>query len=69
MQNSDGKLEPLLDAEGQARRNLIGDILQVILLEQLLDPATNLVCRQMIEMRVQVEILPDGEFLLERERL
>jgi hypothetical protein len=50
MQNSYGKLEPLLYAKRQVRGKLISDILQVILLEQLLDPAINLVWGQMIEM-------------------
>ena len=43
MQNSHGKLEPLLYAERQVRGKLLGDILQVILPKQLLDPAINLV--------------------------
>src|SRR5689334_1556885 len=69
MQDSDGKLEPLLYAKRQVWGKPIGDIFQVILPKQLLDPAINLVCGQMIEMSMQFEILPDREFGIERERL
>ena len=69
VQNGHGELEPLFYAKRQALWTLIGNILQVILLKQFLDPALNLIRGQMIEMRVQVEILPDSEFLIKRERL
>ena len=43
MQNGDGKLEPLFYAKRQALRTLIGNIIQVILLKQFLNPAFFLV--------------------------
>ena len=69
MQNGDGKLEPLFYAKRQALRTLIGNIIQVILLKQFLNPAFFLARGQMIEMRVKIEILPDSEFVIKGERL
>ena len=69
MQHRHGKLQPLLDAERQAFRLRIGRAFQIIAFEQLVDPAFDLVAGQMIEVRVQLEILPHRKFAVEGKRL
>jgi hypothetical protein len=65
VQHGHGKLQSLLDAERQAFRLGVGHVFQIVALQQLLDPAFDLVCGQMIEMRVQLEILPHRELAVE----
>src|SRR5499426_555396 len=57
VQHRHGELQPLLDAERQAFRPRVRHILQIVTFQQLLDPAFDLVCRQMVETRMQIEIL------------
>src|SRR5262247_1503260 len=69
VQHRHGELQPLLDAERQAFRPRVRHVLQIVPLQQLLDPASDLICRQMVETRMQIEILPNGELAVERKRL
>ena len=69
MQHGDRELEALLDAEWQAVRPRVDDRLQIIALEQFLDPASDLFRRKMIQLGVQLQILRDRQFAVERESL
>src|SRR5262249_6678920 len=69
VQHRHGELQPLLDAERQAVWPRVRHVLQIIALQQFLDPASDLICRQVVETRMQIEILPDGELAVEGKRL
>ena len=69
MQHRDRELKPLLDAERQALGLGVDDSFQIVALQKLLDAAFDLVGRQMVKLRVQIEILPHGKFAVEREGL
>ena len=69
MQHGHRKLQPLLDAERQAFRLGVSRGFQVVAFEQLFDSGFDLVCREMVEVRMQLEILPHSELAVERERL
>src|SRR5579864_7209134 len=69
MQHCNGELEPLLDAERQALGRSVDDGLQVVSLQQLLNTVFGLVGRQMVKLRMQLQILPHRKFAVERERL
>ena len=69
VQHRHRKLQPLLDAQRQAFRLRIRYVFQIVALQQLLHTPFDLVCGQMIEMRVQLEILPDRKLPIEGERL
>ena len=69
MQHRDRELEALLHAERQAVRPRVDDGFQIITLEQLLDPRRDLLRRQVIELGVQLEILRDRQFAVERKGL
>jgi len=64
-----GELQPLLNSERQALWLRVCYIVEIVALEQFLDPAFDLSCRQMVETRMQIEILPDGELTVEGKRL
>ena len=63
------KLQSLLDAKRQAFRLGIGYVFQVVSFQQLFDSTFDLVCREMVKMRMQLEILPHRKLAVERERL
>ena len=69
VQHRDGELEALLHAERQAVGPRVDDGLQIVALEQLLDSGRDLLFRQMIEFGVQLKILRDRQFAVEREGL
>src|SRR6516225_9925262 len=69
MQNRDRKLQPLLDPQRQTLGTRAGDLHEVETLQQFLDASFNLACRQMIELRVELEILSYRQFIVERESL
>ena len=69
VQHGDRELEALLHAERQAVRPRVDDGLQVVTIEQLLDAACDLLRRQVIELCVQLEILRDRQFAVERKGL
>ena len=69
VQHRDRELKPLLDAERQAVRPRVDHGLQIVALEELFEPRRNLLRRQVIELSVQLEILPDRQFAVEREGL
>ena len=69
MQHGHGELEPLLDAERQAVGSRVDHGLQVIALQQLLNSPGDLVRRQVVELRVQLQILSDRQLAIEREGL
>ena len=62
MQDRDGKLESLLDAQRQAFGTRVGYGFEVVTLQQLRDAIVDLAGRQMVELRVQLQILPNREF-------
>ncbi len=57
VQNRDGELQPLLYAKRQALGTSVGNELEVVALQQLLDAAADFFGRQMVELRVQLQIL------------
>ena len=63
------QLQPLLDAERQALRLGVGHSFQIVAFEQLVDPGFDLVRRQMVELGMQIEILPHRKLAVEGERL
>ena len=69
VQHRHGELQSLLDAERQAVRPSVGEGFEIVPLQKLLDALRNLGRRQVVELRMQVEILADGEFTVKRERL
>ena len=69
VEHSHRKLQPLLDAKRQAVRLGVGHGIEIVAFEQLFNSGFDLVCRKMVEVCVQLEILPDREFAIERERL
>src|SRR5262249_10687007 len=69
VQHRHGELQPLLDAERQACRPRVRHGLQIVALQQLLDPPFDLMCRQMVAARMQIGILPDGGLAVAEKRL
>src|SRR6516164_11649592 len=69
MQDRDGKLESLLNAQRKALGTRIGDGFEVVTLQQLRDATVDLAAWQMVELRVELQILPNREFAVEREGL
>ena len=69
VQHGHGKLQSLLDAKRQAFRLGIGHSFQVVSFQQLVDSTFDLVCREMVKVRMQLEILPHGQLAVERECL
>ena len=69
VQHGHRKLQPLLDAKRQALRLGVGHVFQVVSFQQLFDSTFDLICREMVKVRMQLEILPHGKLAVERERL
>ena len=44
-------------------------LFEIVAFEQLVDPAFDLVWRQMVELRMQIEVLPDRKLAVEGKRL
>ena len=64
-----GELQPLLDAEGERRGLLVGAAGEPEALKRLLYDVLPLILREVVEPRVELEVLTDSELLVERERL
>ena len=70
VQHRDRELQPLLDAERQALGLGVGDVLQVVALRAApRSDLRSLSARQVVKLRVQLEILPHREFAVERKGL
>src|SRR5208337_1658445 len=69
VQHRDGELKALLDAQRQAVRAGVDEGFQVVALEQLFEPGSDFLRRQMVELGVQLEILSDRQLAVEREGL
>ena len=69
MQHRHRQLQPLLDSERQAVRPRVLDRFEFVTLEKLLDPNRTLPRRQVVELRVQFEVLQHRQLAVEREGL
>ena len=69
VQHRDGQLQALLDAERQALGLGIGDIFRSKRSSSSAMRALDLVRREMEQLRMQLEVLPDRELAVEREGL
>jgi hypothetical protein len=69
VQDGDRELQALAHAQGQGLRRGPGHVPQVESLEQRLDPRAALRARQLEQISVQLEVLPHGQFAIEREPL
>jgi hypothetical protein len=62
-------LQALFLTEGQAFGPIVGNTEQTEAFEQLLNPGRSAVFRKAKEVGVKLQVLPDGEFAIKRERL
>ena len=69
VQDRDGKLKALLLPEGQAFGPAVRDAEQIEPLEHFLNARLSAVLGQVEQMGMQFQVLPDGEFAIEREGL
>ena len=69
MDDGDGERQPLANPQRQIRRALIEMILEAEPFDQLGDARLRLLRRQVEQVRVKIEVLPDRQFGIERERL
>ena len=67
--DGDGKLKTLFHAERQAFGPAVGDAEQIEALEHFLHARFSALLRQAIQVAMQFQVLPDGEFAIEREGL
>ncbi len=67
--DGDGERQALADAERQVRSQLIDVVAEAKALEEFIDAPPALRRRQVEEPRVQVEVLPNRQFGIEREAL
>ena len=69
MDDRDGERKPLANPQWQIQRSLIEIILEAEPSDQLGDPRLRFLRRKMEQMGMQIEVLPDRQFGIERERL
>ncbi len=69
MQDRDGKLQALLLPQGQAVGPAVRDAEQIEPFEHFLNPSRSAVLGQVKQVGMQFQVLPDGQFAIERECL
>ena len=67
--DGDRKLQALLLPQGQAFGPAVGDAEQIEPLEHFLHARFSAILRQVIQVGMQFQVLPDGEFAIKREGL